>query len=556
MTLTSRGDSRSDGTLIWRANRAQANICAIPGSAHVLSALQRFALRTERGRLRPAWRLVYRLAARAYATWLRGGDRRLSVYLLGGREPAFGRSDIDLAVIAADAAPVLARRERLRRLFPTLCEVVLDSPLVVSPSELERGASPPIYSSTPQRRHLAEKPGLYGSFSGWQRLSGPHHVLPERARDAQERRAAAWLELRARWRWFLQALGQPSGPGWADMCVKAVADPARIWIWLAHGERTDGRRGTLRRALELMPDEERALRAALALDGSLASAVPGDEFAGHFVRLSSRVASALTSEVASAGATAVRLAGDELVVEHNCTFRLEPLVPDHAATPLLPLVDWRALVGAWLCMPSDPPPAPPDEALAPLPLDPRSLRDLTLAVACGHRGPYPALRSGELLVLASPGWARTQLRAVQSPLTDPVSFALIAGRSVAAFPEVPGWSASDWARQAVAENAPRLAGAQLPAVVRAARAALFSQSFEEEAPELRLTVLATLARLRDLTGAAVVDEAENAYRQLVVSGDQPPAATTAALRDLVAGLPAYRGSPAAARAADAGSRGS
>ncbi|MFL5868196.1 MAG: hypothetical protein ACJ766_13940, partial [Thermoleophilaceae bacterium] len=453
--------------------------------------------------------------------------------------------------------PVLARRALLYRLAPTLCDAILDAPLVLPAAELERLDSPPLYSSSPQRVRLAEKPGLYGTTSGWRLVSGPARLPPARSRSSQERRTAAWLELQTRWRWFFQGLCQPpGGPGWADLCVKAVAEPARIWIWLAHGERTDGRGGTLRRALELMPDEEPALRAALALDASLASAEPGGEFAAHFARLSSRVASLLADEVASAGSHSVRLVGGELLLPPKSTFRLAPIVGDHRSTGLLPLVDWRALVGAWLCRPDAPPPAPPDETFAPLQLDPGSLPDLRAAVGCGHAGPYPALRSGEVLLLASPGWPRTQLRAIQCRLTDPVSFALLEDRPVTEFPSVAGWSAEDRARRAVAEHEPRLAGADLATSITAARAALLLESVVEGAPELTLTATATLAALRSRTGSPVVDDAEEAYREFRSTGSAPPAATAAALRDLVAGLPAYRRSPEAARAADAGTRGS
>jgi hypothetical protein len=332
-----------------------ARICRIAGSSHLLAALQRVALRTERGRLRPLWRLAYGLAARAYAAWLRGGDARISVYSRGGRDPVFGLSDIDLAVVGPAA----------RRRAPALGGLV-DAPLMLAQAELERGDSPPLYSSSPQRVRLAEKPGLYEPFTEWRLLSGQSGRLPRRRRSAQEQRAAAWLELRARWRWLLERCMRPSGPGWADDCVRAVVEPARIWIWLAHGERTDGRRGTLRRALALMPEEEPALRAALALDGSLWSAVPDDEFAGHFVRMSSRVASLLAAQVEAAGATAVQLIGDEPLTTRRSTFRLEPIVSDHASVALLPLVDWRALVGARLCMPGANTAAPPDETLAPV----------------------------------------------------------------------------------------------------------------------------------------------------------------------------------------------
>ncbi|MFL5868376.1 MAG: hypothetical protein ACJ766_14850, partial [Thermoleophilaceae bacterium] len=181
------------------------------GSPRLLSALQRFALRTERGFLRPLWRAAYGIAARAYGWWLRGLDREASVYLRSAREPAYGLSDIDLAVITDRPDPVLARRALLHRLLPTLCDAILDAPLVLPAGELERLDSPPLYSSSPQRVRLAEKPGLYGTTSGWRLIAGPARLPPALRRSSQERRTAAWLELQTRWRWFFQGLCQPPG---------------------------------------------------------------------------------------------------------------------------------------------------------------------------------------------------------------------------------------------------------------------------------------------------------------------------------------------------------
>jgi hypothetical protein len=71
------------------------------------------------------------------------------------------------------------------------------------------------------------------------------------------------------------------------------------------------------------------------------------------------------------------------------------------------------------------------------------------------------------------------MRTVQTTLTDPVSVALLSGEDVARFPDVPGFSARDLARRALAEHA---AGADPSA---AARARAFAASLDAE-PELRL----------------------------------------------------------------------
>ena len=65
----------------------------------------------------------------------------------------------------------------------------------------------------------------------------------------------------------------------------------------------------------------------------------------------------------------------------------------------------------------------------------------------------PALRHGSLLIEPTfDVWGHGRLRVLQCGASDPVSAGLLDGRAHAAFPEVPGWSARDWARRAVAEH--------------------------------------------------------------------------------------------------------
>jgi hypothetical protein len=510
------------------------------------------------------------------------------VYLRGGRAPVYGLSDVDLAVVVAPdpAHPgrarqrVRRRRALLARWAPGLVETILDSPYVLErddlagsvPSQVHgleggNGDRSALYFGEREQGdliRLAENPGLYGLASDWRLVTGRGRPLREQARDAQHRRLAAWLGLQATWRWYLQACPEPTGPRWADLCVKAVADPARAWLWLSCGERTDGRRGTLERALALIPEEEEALRAALALERSLGRAAPTashEEFAAYFVRLTLRVGDLMAAEVAEAGTTAVSLVwggADELVLAPDAAFRLAALVDDTSEVELLPLADWRALARASLRVDGTPVPPLLDETLAPVPLDPGRLADLTAATGAGDDGPYPALRAGDLLVLASVRWPRTQLRAVASPLTDPASFALLDGSGTAHYPRVAGWAARDVARRAVAEHAawlqapiePSRLGEELAMAVSAIRAALFLESITEGEPELTPTVAGTLRRLRDHPGGdvAVIDEAEESYRRYRLEGIPLGAPTVMGLRRLVARLPSYRrgaASPAA-----------
>jgi hypothetical protein len=538
------------------------------------ATFQRIVLRTERGPLRLVWRLGFALLERAYVMALRGRESGATIYLRDSRAPTLGLSDVDPVVIVpldphgqGEARNrVLTRRARLERLAPRLCATLFDSPRVfegteadrVQPAQMHDGA--PLYTGAnghADRARLAERPDLYGHGTGWRLAAGRARPLEAGPSTPEERRLTGWLSLQASWRWLLQSAPEPSGPRWADLCVKAVADPARIWLWLALGERTDGRRGTLERALSAMPEHERALRAAIDLERRIASAPANPEFAAHAVAMAGAVADLITRELDHHGHDDVRLVDDgELTLPRNPAWRLASVSREPR---LVPLVDWRALCGAWLIGDGVPPPAPPDETLAPVGLDPANLGELRTAVLAGDAGPYPALRSGPLLVLASRPWSRTQLRAVQCAATDPVSFALLDRHASAGYPAVAGWSADHTAGRAVSESAPRLATGNLPALVTAARAALFLLSVRDGEPTLTITASATLRALADHCGGspAAVDEAREALRCQRLGTGEPPRATVDALRSLVAGLPPYRTGPrpVGARGGSAGTAG-
>jgi hypothetical protein len=299
--------------------------------------------------------------------------------------------------------------------------------------------------------------------------------------------------------------------------VKFVSEPARIWMWLVHGERFFGRRATLERALVLLPEEEPALRVALDLHRRLprTTDAPLDVLLTAFVRLSSRIA-ARVEEVWEAGATDVRLLG---AGERS---------PD--GDDLVPLADWRALVWSWI----------PDETLRARAGDPGELDVLARAARDGREGPYPALRAHGLLVLPSADeWRiRSRLRAIQCAATDPVSFALLDGRDSARFPDVAGWSARDWARRAVAEHAAWLrtdpAAQEAPPFARplsAIRAALLLESLEAGDPELAVTLGAAARQLGERLPATrgLAEECAGAYRAWREDGARPDAATLAGL---------------------------
>ena len=160
------------------------------------------------------------------------------------------------------------------------------------------------------------------------------------------------------------------------------------------------------------------------------------------------------------------------------------------------------------------------------------------------------LRSNGLLVLASSGWGRGRLRAAQCAVTDPVSFALLAGRDVGEFPNAPGWSARDSAERAVVEHRGWLqerpdehdaTGETLGRLLAAVRAAQFWSSIKAGEPALPLT-LADAAHLLAASDPGVRPLAERAYGEYEaarVDGHAPSASTVAALRREVLRLSAY-----------------
>jgi hypothetical protein len=377
-------------------------------------------------------------------------------------------------------------------------------------------------------------------------------VPPSPGYDPQQRRIAAWLELTVYWNWTVAAAydARRRDP---YTCAKFLAEAARIWLWVARGERVARRDDVLRRALVHMPEEERPFRRALELLGAPGATAerPLAELLPAFVRVSAGIARRLMAEVAAAGATRVELVwggSDELV-----------LAPDGAGGAgepgLLPLADWLAVSLPTL----------PDETFRVAQLDPADPASLASATVEPGSGPYAALHAGELLVFPQTSWGRI-LRSVQCPATDPVSFALVEGRSHAAFPDVPGWSANDWARRAVGEHRAWLGSSALdsaPAppgaderwmggapprtraagrLLTAARAALFLASLRDGQPELALSAAAVAGRLGEYSGErGTAEDAFNAYRAARVTGADVPQGVVDALSGIVRELPAYAG---------------
>ena len=571
--------------------RLRAGAGALAEAAAV--AAQRLMLRTERTRMRTLWERVHesaiRLVARAFAR-----TSGASVYVKGSfglGDPVYGVSDIDLVIVVpsardpvADAravANVKRRWSKIVRLFPPLHE--LFHIFVYDSQSLRDAVSAPCFTFGLDRQPppagflgpkplademgLQERPELHGAPREWRLVGGrPAGVVPP-PDEVSYRRLASWLELQFWWRYVFPACVDPRGPRLPYLCVKLVAEPARIWLWLAHGEQLFSRVDVLRRALQRLPEEEAAFQGALELHQALPTspAPPLAEMLPHLVRLSSLIATELCHQLESAGATKVQLTGaaGPAITEGG----LRSL----SDTPWLPLVDWRARTV----------PPLPDEVFSLSEADPGDPSALALAAVAEREGEYPVLRANKLLILpaaraegrshgsepehGSARFHRVKLRGVQCPPTDPVSFALADGKRAALFPDVPGWSARDSARRAVAEHAAWLAAGRTDGYLRgwvaaqtaatppsavslgrlftAARAGLFLESLTDK-PELALTVhtVAEMMAGRDAATVGLVDDAVASYAAWRSGdADAPTPQLVEAFAAIVAKLPAYGG---------------
>lgn len=280
--------------------------------------------------------------------------------------------------------------------------------------------------------------GLYGPMTAWRRIAGPERRPASPPQDEQGRRLASWLSLQSWWRWAFGACTAPTAHWSAFMCAKMVIEPARIWLWLTEAEMVRDRTAVVDRAVGALPGEAAALREARELLARLPDSPdpPVGETLPVLVSISSRIAARIAADLTKVPATAVRLAGldGELAV---------PGEPGHAASALLPLVDWRARTVPGL----------PDEGFTVERGDPGDPATLAAAASSSGGGVYRALCAGDLLALpVADLWWGGRMRAIQCAASDPVSFAIAQSRTSAQFPEVDGWSAGDCARRAVAEH--------------------------------------------------------------------------------------------------------
>ena len=514
--------------------------------------LHRLALRTGPA-LGPLWRAAYSIATRLYGTYLLRGVRPVALYArgsLGSGEAVPGLSDLDLAVVVPPGArePVRRRWRRARRLFGDL---LFDWPLALELQDLHDCAAPArshalagpggaLYwgpAAAEERVWTSERPELYAPTAGWRLLHGEDLRPPEGPRSGPERGEAAWLLLQQLWRLLFPVCLDSSGPRSARLCWKLYAEPARFWLWLARGERFEERTSALRRLASVLPEEAESLAGAEALGERLhrSPRPPLEDATRYLVRMSNRIAGLLAAEADAAGNVQVQLdwGGPEELLTPLVAYRGN----ERPAEPL-PLVDWRALVLSRL----------PDDVWALHPGDPGDPAVLA-AAAIGPTGAYRLLPAGGLVVLPTSADPRARLRAVQCRVSDPVTFALLEGLESAAFPDLAGWSARDWARRAVSEHQVALrephpeghSGHDLARLIGAARAALLLESMETERPVLRLTVASTLRALADRGEEAVATAALESYAGFSFDWRPVHPSVLAGLRRIVQEFPVYGG---------------
>jgi nucleotidyltransferase-like protein len=548
-------------------------------------------LRTANTPLRAVWASMYWSITRATLIYLRRKHPGASIYLKGSfaaGEPVYGVSDIDLvAVLPTDGSNLaslqLSARENWKNFARrvTTFRSAIQHCWFYEENDLEKSLSEPCLTYGLARADdeqsddragflganalhdhmgLQTHPSLYGASVEWRRLDGTDRLPPKRADDEQSRRVAAWLDLQYWWRHAFLACRDPAPAHIPLLCVKLIAEPVRLWLWLERGERVGTREAALQRGLAELPEERELIQSALDLQKALPRSPrpPMLEVIAGLVRLSERLAAHMQLAAATAGSVDVRLTGGKDLVSTS----IPEAVSRHsgargAVGHALPLADWRACAV----------PGIPDETfalIAPGEITPDILRATALA---GDKEINPAIRYNSIMLFPTTDPERAILRSIQCEPTDPVSLALSNGQAVARFPRLDGWSALHCARRAVAEHRGWLASAgvispphgwigtqigcrvattrSMGLLFTAARAALFLESISDGDPALALTTEAVADRLiaRDSSCREIVETSLQDFRDSREARRHEVRSITA-LCDVVSNLSAYSEPPA------------
>ena len=265
---------RASGRLWFTFSRApSAGAARKPGGATL--QLQRLALRTQRGPTRRVWSGLHAGALGFVTQAIRWRERDTAVYVKGSfafDDPVYGLSDIDMVVVTPDhpsrpgenRVRVQRRWQRLGRV-PPLRQLFQHSS-VYEESELREvtdatcftyGTGPGGKTSAshlgarplPDELALLSHPPLSSPHREWRLVAGPERRNGTSISDAQGRRIAGWLELQFLWKLAYLAAREPDSPHVPYLCVKLVADPVRILLWIADGELVLRRKDALVRGL-------------------------------------------------------------------------------------------------------------------------------------------------------------------------------------------------------------------------------------------------------------------------------------------------------------------
>jgi hypothetical protein len=492
--------------------------------------------RGRHGALGVLWRILGRMGVFIASVIVRARDRSVALYLRGSTaqgDDLPGMSDIDMVALVPDDGV-----ERTRRAWKTARRFVAVHRLVsvgvwraADLRNASRATALTYRLSTDEQVPSSAtapalvRPDLYGAGIGWRLVSG-RDVRPRAVTwDETERGIVAWGELQHWWRFIYKtALRERVMDHLNYPWLKVVAEHARVLLWLDHSIVVRSRPDVLATAVRIWPDDEIVRWAHTNWDtGSSPASVDVPEVLAWALSKVRTAADRLDDGSSDTGATTVELRGS-----------LRPTLPAKAeGDEVLPLADWhgRALV------------RPFEEGLVPAAGDPTDLDFLAHCVRDGDRVRHRAVRHDGLLLLPAAEYGRSLYRAIQCPVSDPVSFALLNGESRAIFPAGPGWSSPDCARRAVEEHALWLRSSAGPSLrtlgrlLNAVRAASFASSLESASPALPLSRIAAAENPPE--GVSSVKDAVAAYAVSLRVGTAVPHDLIDKLRGELLRLPAF-----------------
>lgn len=429
----------------------------------------------------------------------------ISIYVRGSvasNTTVHGLSDIDVIACTGESIsdPLATARLRsnfhaVQRRIPLMKDLVEVS--VISTADARRAIHAPYQVGSTPTTAMTIHPGggarLYGPLRDWRNISGLDIFDSPSPGDPTHRSLWTWLDLQHLWRHTFRLCSNPDTPHATYFCVKSLAELVRLWAWLEYDQKLPLAPSTLERAGDYLHDNDTVFTEAAKLWRKLhlCPPPPTEPTVSALLRTTEKFARRLDRMAAGAGRTEVQIVGDnrdELLIPTAVQTKLHRLAGNSSAVH--PLVDWRARVMPTL----------PDELFVPIAGDPSNVSLIGNLAGMLVEGAYVALRNDNVMVYPC-RWhgarGAAMLRAVQCPVSDPISFALSDGHLHALFPRLPGWSAEESARRALVElNASVVAAdteelepiRRLALLLELVRAGLFHESLRLGKPMLALSI--------------------------------------------------------------------